>query len=274
MKHFVRDRKINIRTFVLSAIAGLLLIFGFVYLRDNSVMPQGAIYFLDDVTLPTQGQTVLVFSPHPDDETLGAGGYIAQSIQNGASVYIVLVTDGDKHHLKDKRYIEFQKATARLGIPQDKLIFLDYQDGKLARVSPDVLTADLQKQIDTLKPDILVYSYMYDEHPDHAMVGQIVHTIVSKSRSRATINYQYMIHEPRFPQPKKYQPDAYLLPPTRLVSIDTNWERFMLSPDQVAQKKEAVDAYESQLKVPLLGNLMRSLIRTNELFLADTGGTL
>lgn len=274
MKHFARDRKIHIRTFVLSAIAGLLLIFGFVFLSNNAVMPQGTIYFLNDVTLPSYGQTVLVFSPHPDDESLGAGGYIAQSIQNGAHVYIVLVTDGDKRHLKDTRYVEFKKATSRLGVPTDNLIFLEYQDGKLTTVAPNVLTTDLQKQIDAVKPDFLIYSYMYDEHPDHAMVGKIMHDIVSKQHSHVTINYQYMIHEPRYPQPKKYRPDMYLLPPVRLVSIDTQWQRFMLSPHQVTQKKEAIDMYPSQLRVPILGNLMRSLVRKSELFLVDTGGTL
>jgi len=274
MKHFAPDRKINIRTFILSAIAGLLLFFGFVFLSNNTIMPQGTIYCLNDVTLPQKNQTVVVFSPHPDDETLGAGGYIAKSIYNGASVYIVLVTDGDKRHLKDARYSEFQNATSRLGVPSRNLIYLNYQDGKLTTTSPDDLTRDVQKQIDTLKPDFLIYSYMYDEHPDHAMVGKTVHDIVSTQTNRVTINYQYLIHEPRFPQSKKYRPDMYLLPPIRLVSVDTQWLRYMLTPDQVTQKKEAVEEYTSQLRVPILGNLMRSLIRKNELFLVDLGETL
>ena len=67
------------------------------------------------VSAATAGQKVLVFSPHPDDESIAVGGYIAQSIENGADVRIVLVTNGDWHHKEAVRYAEFKKATGILG---------------------------------------------------------------------------------------------------------------------------------------------------------------
>lgn len=76
----------------LSVIAGVV----FYLVVRPSVLPQPTIYFLDDVALPEPAQVVLVFVPHPDDETAGAGGYIAASIRNGATVKIVLITDGGK----------------------------------------------------------------------------------------------------------------------------------------------------------------------------------
>ena len=37
---------------------------------------------------------VIIFSPHPDDETLGCGGTIAKKVKEGYQVKIVFMTDG------------------------------------------------------------------------------------------------------------------------------------------------------------------------------------
>lgn len=42
-----------------------------------------------------QGERLLVIAPHPDDETIGAGGLIERVHANGGEVRIVLVTAGD-----------------------------------------------------------------------------------------------------------------------------------------------------------------------------------
>jgi LmbE family N-acetylglucosaminyl deacetylase len=41
------------------------------------------------------GERLVVVAPHPDDETLGAGGLVQRVLQRGGSVRIVLVTAGD-----------------------------------------------------------------------------------------------------------------------------------------------------------------------------------
>ncbi len=43
----------------------------------------------------TQGERLLVIAPHPDDETLGAGGLIQRVLAAGGSVHVVWVTAGD-----------------------------------------------------------------------------------------------------------------------------------------------------------------------------------
>ncbi|MGB9920729.1 MAG: PIG-L family deacetylase, partial [Moorellales bacterium] len=98
------------------------------------------------------GPRVLVVSPHPDDESLGAGGLIAQARREGREVRVVWMTAGDGFRrgaevwfgrsvgAKDLisygrlRSQEAARAAERLGIPQDKLIFLGYPDGGLARL--------------------------------------------------------------------------------------------------------------------------------------------
>src|SRR3989441_4749496 len=64
------------------------------------------------------GARVLVFAPHPDDETIGAGGLIFHLARRGVPVRVVFVTNGDGyaeavaqdfHELKprDTDYVEF-----------------------------------------------------------------------------------------------------------------------------------------------------------------------
>ena len=101
------------------------------YEKATQVLPQAAIHFLEDVRLPQTGEKVLVFAPHPDDETIGAGGYIRESVDRGAVVRIILVTDGNKHNLEAKRYQEFRNAARILGVKPRDLIFLNHPDGQL-----------------------------------------------------------------------------------------------------------------------------------------------
>ncbi len=54
-----------------------------------------AIKRLAAVPTPTAGQRLLVFAPHPDDETLGAAGLMRQARLKGDDVHVVIITNGD-----------------------------------------------------------------------------------------------------------------------------------------------------------------------------------
>jgi LmbE family N-acetylglucosaminyl deacetylase len=266
LRKIKNSRKIQafILTIFLIICAGI-----FWYIRTNPVMPQLTIYFLNDIKLPEKGQKVMVFSPHPDDETIACGGYIAESVQRGAEVKIVLVTDGNKHGLKDLRYSEFKTATSVLGVPVDHLIFLNYPDGKLAQQSQAEIEKIFQNQIDSCNPDIILYPHPSDKHPDHATTGIIVEKILGYSPNKK-IAYKYLVHHDLYPRPKKYAPDLYTLPPISLISVDGGWERLMLSEETESLKQKALKSYQSQLKNPLLKNLLESSIRKNELFAVES----
>lgn len=266
LKKIKNSRKIQAFILIIALIisAGL-----FWYIKTNPVMPQLTIYFLNDVKLPEKGQKVLVFSPHPDDETIACGGYIAQSEQRGAEVKIVLVTDGNKHGLQNLRYSEFKTATSVLGVPVNNLIFLNYPDGKLAQQSQTELEKIFQNQIDSYHPDIILYPHPSDTHKDHITIGKIVEKILEQSPNKK-IAYKYLVHHHLYPRPEKYAPDLYTLPPISLISFDGGWERLMLSEETKNLKQEALAAYKSQLKNLLLKNLLESSIRKNELFAVES----
>lgn len=89
----------------------------------------------------------LIIAPHPDDETLAAGGLIESVLSRGGQVKIVLVTNGDGQMIAPlvleskviptsadfvsvgrQRQNETLAALARLGVPSEDVIFLGYPD--------------------------------------------------------------------------------------------------------------------------------------------------
>lgn len=86
----------------------------------------------------TSGLSV-VFSPHFDDETLGAGAAILKLRQLGAPVHIVFMTDGSRSHaalpgpeLAALRRQEGVRAAAALGVPAAQVTVLGYPEQQLA----------------------------------------------------------------------------------------------------------------------------------------------
>ncbi len=124
-------------------------------------------------------QTVLVFSPHPDDDILGCGGSIAKYIKNGNNVSVVFMTSGERGNNKGKynknelaflRENEAQNAQKILGC--NDLIFLRNPDGNLQLNNS---THNQVKQIIESKwPTIIYIPHKMDNHKDHKMTHTIV----------------------------------------------------------------------------------------------------
>ena len=90
---------------------------------------------------------VMIIAPHPDDETLGAGGVIQSALAAGSKVKLVYLTHGDYNELSSimykkwplfttadfiksgqRRKIEAVAAMSFLGLTEKDLIFLGYPD--------------------------------------------------------------------------------------------------------------------------------------------------
>jgi LmbE family N-acetylglucosaminyl deacetylase len=86
----------------------------------------------------TGGGTVMILSPHPDDESLGCGGLIAAACAAGTPPLLVFLTDGTGSHpnssthppaaLRELREQEAHAAAAILGLTPDRLVFLRLPD--------------------------------------------------------------------------------------------------------------------------------------------------
>ena len=231
------------------------------------MLPQSAISLFKDVPAPSKGDVILVFTPHQDDETIAAGGYLATATHNGAAVWIALVTDGNYRNLAAERYEEFKKATALLGVPEDHLFFLGYPDHELKEQDANQVRARFEEIISTVQPNIVISPTPLDHHPDHATVGALVSQLM---QGKNITYYEFLVHHNLFPQPKGMNPELYLLPPAKMISLNSSWEKFMLSEDMRIQKHKAILQYKTQLddkRDPLLPGLLLGMLRQNELFI-------
>jgi LmbE family N-acetylglucosaminyl deacetylase len=111
------------------------------------------------------GKTVLIFTPHPDDEVWGAGGTIALLNQHHNKVYIVLYTNDDKgsydpemssQRLARIRKAEEESAEAVLGTPKENLSWMGYDDGMLEYAPQPKLVEEATAIIRRIRPDVLL----------------------------------------------------------------------------------------------------------------------
>lgn len=82
-------------------------------LLPKGILPvsQGSTSFVKNGELePPAGLRLLVFSPHPDDETIAAGGLIQRTREKGGKVRVVFMTNGDGY--KEGVALELKKAAA------------------------------------------------------------------------------------------------------------------------------------------------------------------
>jgi len=243
----------------------LIAIFGlFFFLKETQVLPQGAIFILPSIEQASFKEKVLIFAPHPDDETLAAGGYIEKAIKNQAEVYIVLITDGNRHRLREKRYQEFESATSMLGVHKDHLVFLNYPDGKLRYQDKNVLEQQFKGIIDSTQPNIVIYPIHEDHHLDHKTTGQILGIILNNYPNIKS--YGYLIHHNYFPQPTGLHKDAYLMPPLSLLKFNQTWNSLKMDDTEENLKWEALKEYKTQFRNPYLKDTLPAFVRKNEIF--------
>jgi LmbE family N-acetylglucosaminyl deacetylase len=124
--------------------------------------------------------SIVVVAPHPDDETLGAGGLIAVCRSRGIAVTVVVVTDGAAAassstpiELARRRSIEVTASVRALN-PDAQLTLLGYRDGA-TDVDRDAIRADLAILVDGA--DLIVGPWRGDGHRDHRVIGGICATL-------------------------------------------------------------------------------------------------
>lgn len=121
---------------------------------------------------------VLVVFPHPDDETLAAGGVIALHAQAGSPVTYACFTLGQmgrnmgkpffatRETLPQIREKELRAACESLGISDLRL--MGYRDKTLEFEDPEALADAVYGLLTELRPSLVITYYPgYSVHPDH-----------------------------------------------------------------------------------------------------------
>lgn len=252
------------KAIVIVTIIALFLGSYLLYFRFFGALPQSTAYLFQTLSAPDKNDRIIIFSPHPDDETLGAGGYVATARDVGAEVYIIFATDGNHLHLKDRRHTEALAAAAALGVPADHLIFYNYPDTHLAEHDSE-LKAAIQQTILQINPTKMFVTDPVDIHPDHSELGRAVSQVNADKQPTRPL-YTFLIHFQEYPRPQQFRPHNFLLPPISLISQTRQWLRFDLTTADFDKKNEAVLQYKSQLRTPFLHSLMLAFVRQNEIF--------
>jgi len=149
----------------------------------------------------------LVIAPHPDDESIAAGGLLQRAIAAGGEVRVVFVTDGDNNpwplrYLKKKLWITMLLRMVRAG---------------------DLRARDaLAGIIEAFSPSTLVLPSAFDLHSDHRAISWLAHG-AAKGRNVVT----YLIHGHA---------------PGGRVAF-----RLELSAEETARKRAAIECHQSQL---------------------------
>ena len=130
---------------------------------------------------------VLVFAPHPDDETLACGGTIAGQVRNGRDVRVVFMTDGGRPESERRgpasagtpqdmcqvRRREAERAASALGVPGQNLIFLGFESPALAQEF-NAACAKVRALMVDLGPGVVYYPDRADTHRTHRATHDIV----------------------------------------------------------------------------------------------------
>ncbi len=128
---------------------------------------------------------ILIFAPHPDDESLATAGIIKKAVEKNATVSVVMVTDGsgaasakelskylqktnnsNTTDLVELRHQEAINAMKELGLNENSLIFLNYPDAGLRAMFEDYWDYDQPyksyMEFNQLNHSIYNFSYQKD----------------------------------------------------------------------------------------------------------------
>jgi len=132
-----------------------------------------------------RGKSILLFTPHPDDDAFCCGGTLALLAKNGNTIRIVIYTNDDKgsydpemtgERLARIRKAEEEEGNRILGIPKENLMWMGHHDGLLEYVDARRLVEQATEIIRRYRPDLVMTvdpgsEYVRWHKTDHRMAG-------------------------------------------------------------------------------------------------------
>ena len=121
---------------------------------------------------------ILVISPHPDDETLGAGGTIARAKKEGHEVYWLNITgiseqEGFSKTAVEEKYQQIEHISQFFKF--DDMLDLKLPTTKLDLIPCGVGISYVSDYINKIKPEVILMADYNDAHSDHRCVFEWLH---------------------------------------------------------------------------------------------------
>lgn len=269
---------------------------------------------------------LMVFAPHPDDETLAAAGLIERVLANKGQVRVVFVTNGDGYvdgvrkevhrtrtskadfiEYGERRHNEALQALHALGLQPSDGIFLGFPDDGIddlwaghwsARrpyTSPYTrfdhpfykeslsqrveyagidLEGEISRTLRDFAPDWVLLPDPRDRHPDHCTTGVFVLDALRKLGqtgppfTRVHV-LTFLVHYPDYPASP-----AWMKAISRAgvggsatagrVLSGAQWTHLQLTPTELAVKRQALSAYQSQIQV--MRSFLNQFVQPFELY--------
>ena len=128
---------------------------------------------------------VLVVATHPDDETLGAGGFMLRRKAEGHEVYVLNIT----HMTKDYGYTDEQIDSRNKEIKTmikmynlDGYFNLCLKPSGLDGYSEGKLIQEISSVFNNVKPDVIILPYYKDVHSDHRIIFEACYSCTKNFR--------------------------------------------------------------------------------------------
>jgi len=183
---------------------------------------------IDEMKQQPHPQSVVVISPHADDESIGCGGAIALHRLRGDTVHVVYTTDSAKplmggEPVPNQSEVRRQEAADAIEIlGGGTLQYLGLTDGA-AEITEDAI-AQLRQTLSEHAPHRIYVPWKMDRHRDHVSA----HTMLSRALQRIRLPDESAVWE--------YEVWTPLLP-----------NRYIPIRDVLETKERAIRAHSSQV---------------------------
>ncbi len=116
---------------------------------------------------------LVIIAPHPDDETLGAGGTLLKYREGGANIFWIVVTSAKSEYGYPAEQVKREAETVEEVAAQYRFkqtLQLGLPPAALDAVPEKALIGELGSALKTLQAEVLLLPFGSDAHSDHRHV--------------------------------------------------------------------------------------------------------
>jgi LmbE family N-acetylglucosaminyl deacetylase len=187
--------------------------------------------------------TALVVAAHPDDETLGCGGFLAKLSYGGVNICVLLlgegptsrsIIDNSSQIVKKESYSAARNAAAILGITDVR--FASLPDNRFDTIPLLEITKSIEMIGEEIQPDLILTHFTGDLNIDHEITHRAVMTAfrpLPNTKPVSILSFE-VLSSTEYASPEHgvhFQPNVY---------IDIA--------DFLAKKKDALALYTSETR--------------------------